>query len=140
MALLDLRDLSVTYKTEEGPVPAVRGVNLSLEPGQTLGLAGESGCGKSTIAISILRLLPSSAKVTGQILFNGEDVLTMKWGRLRAVRWAGASIVFQGALHSLNPVQTIGRQITETIIRIKHWRSLLVAAIDHPGFLNGNGR
>ena len=116
MALLDLRDLSVTYKTEEGLVPAVRGVNLSLEPGQTLGLAGESGCGKSTIAISILRLLPSSAKVTGQILFNGEDVLTMKWGRLRAVRWAGASIVFQGALHSLNPVQTIGRQITEPIL------------------------
>jgi peptide/nickel transport system ATP-binding protein len=116
MALLDLRDLSVTYKTEGGQVPAVRGVNLSLEPGQTLGLAGESGCGKSTIAISILRLLPPSATVTGQILFNGDDVLTMNWGRLRAVRWAGASIVFQGALHSLNPVQKIGRQIAEPIL------------------------
>ena len=116
MALLDLRDLSITYKTEEGPVPAVRGVSLSLEPGQTLGLAGESGCGKSTIAISILRLLPSSAEVTGQILFNGDDVLTMNWGRLRAVRWAGASIVFQGALHSLNPVRRIGSQIAEPIL------------------------
>ncbi len=116
MTLLDLRDLSVTYATEGGPVPAVRGVNLSLEPGQTLGLAGESGCGKSTIAISILRLLPSSAKVTGQILFNCEDVLTMNWGRLRAVRWAGASIVFQGALHSLNPVRKIGGQIAEPIL------------------------
>jgi peptide/nickel transport system ATP-binding protein len=116
MALLDLRDLSVTYKTEGGQVPAVRGVNLSLEPGQTLGLAGESGCGKSTIAISILRLLPPSATVTGQILFNGDDVLTMNWGRLRAVRWAGASIIFQGALHSLNPVQKIGRQIAEPIL------------------------
>jgi peptide/nickel transport system ATP-binding protein len=116
VTLLDLRDLSVTYTTEGGPVPAVRGVNLSLEPGQTLGLAGESGCGKSTIAISILRLLPSSAKVTGQILFNGEDVLTMNWGRLRAVRWAGASIVFQGALHSLNPVRKIGGQIAEPIL------------------------
>jgi peptide/nickel transport system ATP-binding protein len=116
MALLDLRDLSITYKTEEGPVPAVRGVSLSLEPGQTLGLAGESGCGKSTIATSILRLLPPSATVTGQILFNGDDVLTMNWGRLRAVRWAGASIVFQGALHSLNPVQKIGRQIAEPIL------------------------
>jgi len=116
MTLLDLRDLAVTYKTEDGPVPAVRGVSLSLEPGQTLGLAGESGCGKSTIATSILRLLPSSATVTGQILFNGDDVLTMNWGRLRAVRWAGASIIFQGALHSLNPVQRIGRQIAEPIL------------------------
>ena len=116
MTLLDLRDLAVTYKTEDGPVPAVRGVSLSLEPGQTLGLAGESGCGKSTIATSILRLLPASATVTGQILFNGDDVLTMNWGRLRAVRWAGASIIFQGALHSLNPVQRIGRQIAEPIL------------------------
>jgi len=116
VTLLDLRDLSVTYKTEDGPVPAVRGVSLSLEPGQTLGLAGESGCGKSTIATSILRLLPSSATVTGQILFDGDDVLTMNWGRLRAVRWAGASIIFQGALHSLNPVQRIGRQIAEPIL------------------------
>ena len=116
MTLLELRDLTVTYQTEGGPVPAVRGVNLSVDAGQTLGLAGESGCGKSTIATSILRLLPSSARVTGQILFNGEDVLTMNWGRLRAVRWAGASIVFQGALHSLNPVQRIGTQIAEPIL------------------------
>jgi peptide/nickel transport system ATP-binding protein len=104
MALLELRDLTITYKTEGGPVPAVRGVNLTVDTGQTLGLAGESGCGKSTIAASVLRLLPASAKVTGEILFDGADILKMSWGKLRAVRWAGASIIFQGAMHSLNPV------------------------------------
>jgi peptide/nickel transport system ATP-binding protein len=115
VTLLELRDLVVTYRAQSGLVPAVRGVSLAVEPGQTLGLAGESGCGKSTIAASILRLLPASATVTGQILFRGEDVVTMKWGRLRAVRWAGASIIFQGAMHSLNPVQRVGRQIAEPI-------------------------
>ncbi|HWF79783.1 MAG TPA: ABC transporter ATP-binding protein [Streptosporangiaceae bacterium] len=116
MALLELRDLTVTYRTEGGPVPAVRGVNLTVDTGQTLGLAGESGCGKSTIAASILRLLPTSAKVTGEILIDGDDVLKMSWGKLRAVRWAGASIIFQGAMHSLNPVQKISKQIAEPIL------------------------
>ena len=116
MALLELRDLTITYRTQGGPVPAVRGVSLAVEAGQTLGLAGESGCGKSTIAASVLRLLPGSAQVTGQILFQGDDVLTMSWGKLRAVRWAGASIIFQGAMHSLNPVQRIGKQIAEPIV------------------------
>jgi peptide/nickel transport system ATP-binding protein len=115
MALLELRDLRITYTTSDGPVPAVRGVSLSVDTGQTLGLAGESGCGKSTIAASILRLLPPSAKVAGQIMFAGDDILQMSWGKLRAVRWAGASIIFQGAMHSLNPVQRIGRQIAEPI-------------------------
>ena len=80
-----------------GEVPAVRGVSPDLAAGQALGVAGESGCGKSTLAMALLRLLPRDARVTGEILLDGEDVLTMKWGRLRAVRWAGASIVFQGA-------------------------------------------
>ncbi|MYT73280.1 MULTISPECIES: ABC transporter ATP-binding protein [unclassified Streptomyces] len=113
MTLLEVRDLHVTYA---GGSQAVRGVNLSLEAGQKLGIAGESGCGKSTLALALLRLLPASAKVTGEILLNGEDVLAMKWGRLRAVRWAGASIVFQGAMHSLNAVHRIGDQIAEPIL------------------------
>ena len=128
MALLELRDLSITYQTEGGPVPAVRGVSLTLETGQTLGLAGESGCGKSTIAASVLRLLPSSAKVDGEILIDGDDVLKMSWGKLRAVRWAGASIVFQGALHSLNPVHRIGKQIAEPICSIHQPRRKVQAA------------
>jgi peptide/nickel transport system ATP-binding protein len=113
--LLELRDLHVTYATGEGGLPAVRGVDLTVERGQIVGVAGESGCGKSTLASTILRLQPETATVTGQVLFEGRDVLTMRWGDLRAVRWAGASIVFQGALHSLNPVHRVGAQIAEAI-------------------------
>ena len=113
---LELRDLSITYRSPRGDVPGVRGVNLTIEPGETVGLAGESGCGKSTIAGAVLRLLPKSTLVEGQILLDGEDVMTMKPGRLRTARWTSAAIVFQGALHSLNPVQRVGRQIEEVIL------------------------
>ena len=113
--LLDLRDVHVTYQTAEGPLPAVRGVDLTVERGQIVGVAGESGCGKSTLASTVLRLQPANAEVTGEVRFDGHDVLTMRWGDLRAVRWAGASIVFQGALHSLNPVHRVGAQIAEPI-------------------------
>jgi peptide/nickel transport system ATP-binding protein len=97
-------------------VPAVRGVSLDLEAGSTLGVAGESGSGKSTLAATVLRLNPASAAVTGRVLLDGEDVLKMSFGQLRAVRWAEASIVFQGALHSLNPLQKIGRQVAEPVL------------------------
>src|SRR5256885_8364927 len=116
MTLLELRDVSVRYAGARTEVPAVNGVNLSLDAGETLGLAGESGCGKSTLAMSVLRLLPRTARVDGSILLDGEDVLGMSWGRLRAVRWAAASVVFQGALHALNPVRKVGDQIAEPII------------------------
>ena len=113
--LLRMRDVSLTYRTEEGDVPAVRNVDLDLDRGEIVGIAGESGCGKSTLASTILRLQPPNARVTGEVLFEGADVLTMSWGDLRALRWAGASIVFQGALHSLNPVRRVGDQIAEPI-------------------------
>ncbi|MFD5908468.1 ABC transporter ATP-binding protein [Streptomyces massasporeus] len=113
MSLLDVRNLTVTYA---GGAAAVRGVDLRLDAGQKLGLAGESGCGKSTLALALLRLLPAGARITGEVLLDGEDVLAMKWGRVRAVRWAGASIVFQGAMHSLNAVHRVGDQIAEPIL------------------------
>jgi ABC-type glutathione transport system ATPase component len=113
--LLQLKDLAVTYRVGEKDVPAVRGVDLTLDPGGTLGVAGESGSGKSTVAMSVLRLLPGTAKIDGEILLDGEDVTAMKWGRLRAVRWAEASVVFQGAMHALNPVRKIGEQIAEPL-------------------------
>ena len=114
-ALLQLKDLNVTYATGGVDVHAVRGVDLTLDPGGTLGIAGESGSGKSTVAMSVLRLLPRAATVTGEILLDGQDVTAMKWGWLRTVRWAEASIVFQGAMHALNPVRRIGEQIAEPI-------------------------
>ena len=113
--LLSVRDLHVTYRSEAGPVPAVRGVSFDLASGETFGLAGESGCGKSTIAGALLKVLPPGTEVTGEVLLDGEDVLQMKPGRLRAVRWTEMSIVFQGALHALNPVQRVGDQIAEAI-------------------------
>ncbi|GLX02545.1 ABC transporter ATP-binding protein [Microtetraspora sp. NBRC 16547] len=114
--MLDVRDLRVSYRGGERAMPAVRGVSFTLDRGQTLGIAGESGSGKSTMALSLLRLLPSSAEVSGQVLFEGEDLLTAKWARLRAVRWSAASVVFQGAMSALNPVRTIGEQICEPIL------------------------
>ncbi|PRX63139.1 peptide/nickel transport system ATP-binding protein [Nonomuraea fuscirosea] len=116
VSLLELDDVSVTYRIASGEVPAVRGVSLTLDSGAALGVAGESGSGKSTLAMALLRLLPRDARVGGRILLDGEDVLAMKWGRMRAVRWAEASIVFQGAQHGLNPVRRIGDQIAEPLL------------------------
>ncbi len=113
--LLSVRDLRVTYVGTGGEVPAVRGVSFDVAEGETLGVAGESGCGKSTIAGAILRLLPEGTRVEGEVLLRGEDVLRMAPERLRAVRWTELAIVFQGALHQLNPVHRVGGQIAEAI-------------------------
>jgi len=115
MALLEFDDVSVTYRSRGADVPAVRGVTLSVDAGETLGIAGESGCGKTTLTSTVLRMQPKSAKVTGEVRLAGENVLGMSWGKVRAVRWAQASVVFQGAMHALNPVQRIGDQMAEPI-------------------------
>jgi peptide/nickel transport system ATP-binding protein len=117
--LLEVRDLHVTYPSGGG-VPAVRGVSFRLDRGETLGVAGESGCGKSTVAGALLRLLPAGTRVSGEVLLDGEDVLKMADDRLRAVRWSELAVVFQGALHTLNPVKRVGWQIEEAIATHEH--------------------
>jgi peptide/nickel transport system ATP-binding protein len=114
--LLEVAGLNVTYAGAR-PVRAVRGVSFTLDGGHTLGVAGESGSGKTTMALALLRLLPASARIDGRVMFQGEDLTAAKWGRLRAVRWDGASVVFQGAMGALNPVRTIGWQIREAILK-----------------------
>jgi peptide/nickel transport system ATP-binding protein len=114
--LLDVRNLSVEYATAAGPVRAVDGISFTVAPGEIMGLAGESGCGKSTAAHAILRLLrPPARIVDGQILFQGRDLTAMDQSELRSFRWKHISIVFQSAMNALNPVLNIETQLTDTI-------------------------
>ncbi len=114
--LLEVKDLRVEYLTPGRPVCAVDGVSFSIARGEVLGLAGESGSGKSTIAQAILRLLQPPAVITGgEVRFGDDDVLAMDEAALRAFRWRKISLVFQSAMNVLNPVLTIGEQITDVI-------------------------
>ena len=117
MTDLCFENVSITYRTSSsrGDVVAVSEVSLDLPAGATLGIAGESGSGKTTLIMSALRLLPKSARLDGRVLLGGKDLSQLNFGQIRAVRWSQASIVFQGALHSLNPVREVGWQIIEAL-------------------------
>lgn len=117
MPLLSVQDLTTYYKTLRGYVKAVEGVSFNLEKREALGLAGESGCGKTTAALSILRLLPFNGEIVkGRVLFKDKDLVTMSENELRKeIRWKGISLVFQGAMNALNPVYTIEYQVVEAI-------------------------
>ena len=115
--ILKIKDLRVIYKTDLETVNAVNGINLEVEKGGTLGLVGETGAGKTTTALSIMRLLPSNTGriLNGEIIFEGKDILKMEEDEVRHVRGDKIAMVFQDPMTSLNPVQTIGAQIAEAI-------------------------
>ncbi len=115
--LLDVRGLETQFKTPEGTVYAVNGVSFRLENGETIGLVGESGCGKSVTMLSVLRLIPCPPGniAAGSALFQGQDLLKMSDEQIRNVRGAQISMVFQDPMTSFNPVLTIGLQVAETL-------------------------
>jgi len=118
MPLLDVQNLVTHYVTLRGPVHAVDNVSFYVDKGEALGLAGESGCGKTTIALSVLKILPSGGSIlSGSIFFREKDVVKMQEDEIRRdIRWKGMSIVFQGAMNALNPVYRVKDQIVEAIL------------------------
>jgi peptide/nickel transport system ATP-binding protein len=117
VALLDVKDLRTSFRTEDGIVKAVDGVSFSVEKGQTLGIVGESGCGKSVTCLTIMGLNPKKNTITsGEALWKGQDLLTMKPSALRQIRGSEISMIFQDPMTSLNPVHTIGKQLEEAIL------------------------
>ncbi|MBA2488315.1 MAG: ABC transporter ATP-binding protein [Chloroflexi bacterium] len=117
MALLEIRDLVVEFDLPGGRVRAVDGVTFDVGTAEAVGLVGESGCGKTTTALAIMRLLPENGRIAaGSVLFDGEDLVAMKRGPLRRRRWSDLSIIFQGAMNALNPVRRVGDQVAEPIL------------------------
>jgi len=116
--LLSVRGLTTEFITPEGRVArALEDVSFDVMPGQTIGLVGESGCGKTTTLMSVMRLLPSNGRIVGgQVKFNGKDLLTLSEPEMRAYRWKEMAIVFQSAMNALNPVMKVGDQIREAIL------------------------
>ncbi|MGI6782785.1 MAG: ABC transporter ATP-binding protein [Aminivibrio sp.] len=117
MALLEIKDLRTYFDTDAGLVKAVDGVSLAVEPGETLGVVGESGCGKSVTALSVLRLLqkPAGRIAGGSILFDGLDLASLPEEKMRSIRGNKISMIFQEPMTSLNPVYTIGNQLMEPL-------------------------
>jgi peptide/nickel transport system ATP-binding protein len=116
MPVLKLDQLTTHYRTLRGWVRAAENVSFEVNKGEALGVVGESGCGKTTVALSILKILPRGGVIRkGKILFNDTDLVPLSTGEMRKIRWKGISIVFQGAMNALNPVFKVGDQIVEAI-------------------------
>lgn len=115
--LLEVKNLRVQFDTSDGTVKALNGIDISLDEGMTLGLVGETGAGKTTLAKSIMRIVPQPPGkiVSGEILYDGKDILKMDKNEIRKIRGEHISMIFQDPMTSLNPVMTVGEQIAETI-------------------------
>ena len=125
--LLEIKNLTMDYETKEGNVSAVKDVSVSRGRGSSLGLVGESGCGKTSVALTLLRLQAPNARITeGEILLNGLDLLGLSEDEMRKRRWSDISMVFQGAMNAWNPVYRIGDQIREALDL--HWPQKLTSA------------
>ena len=131
--LLEIKNLSVEYRTDEAVIYAVNKINLSLERGETLGLVGETGAGKTTVAKSIMRILPEAqAKITsGEIFYDGEDMIKLPEKEMQKVRGNKIAMIFQDPMTALNPVETVGFQIAESIKQ--HNRISKIEASDRAG-------
>jgi len=117
MALMEINQLKTSYYTPDGTVNAVDGVTLRLEKGSALGLVGESGCGKTTVALASMKLLPANARIIdGKIMLDGDNLVTKTEAQMNQIRWKRISLVFQGAMNALNPVFKVGDQIVEAIL------------------------
>jgi oligopeptide/dipeptide ABC transporter ATP-binding protein len=115
-SILEIRNLTTRFSTRQGDLTAVDGINLTVRSGETVCLVGESGCGKSVAALSVMRLIPiPPGRVTGEIFFQGEDLLKLPGSRMREIRGNRISMIFQEPMSSLNPVFTVGRQIEEVL-------------------------
>ena len=114
--ILEVKDLSMHYETISGNVNAVNNVSFNVKQGESFGLVGESGCGKTSVAMSLLQLQPENGKITnGSIKFNQNELTGLTENELREIRWRGMSIVFQGAMNAWNPVVKVGEQIREAM-------------------------
>ena len=118
MSLLKIEDLVIHFKSESGDVHAVNGVSLSVDAGKTLGLVGETGAGKTTTALGILRLVPEPGEVLGgTITYKDKDIMTMSEKEVQDIRGNEISMIFQDPMTALNPVMTVGDQMAEVILR-----------------------
>ena len=116
MAVLEARDVVTRYKLKSGILTACDGVSLKVSQGEALGLVGESACGKSSLAASLVRLLPRNGRVSkGEVLLDNRNILKLAEDEMKKVRWKEISLIFQGAMNALNPVHTVGDQVSEAI-------------------------
>jgi peptide/nickel transport system ATP-binding protein len=117
MALLEVENLTIGYQTRKGFLQAVEGLSFTLEEGRSLGFVGESGCGKTTLGMALMGLLPRNGCVTeGRIVFEGEDLLALSDEEMRRIRWRKIAMIFQAAMNALNPVHRVDHQIAEAIL------------------------